>query len=41
MEKELNRKVIETQEKIREDSIRYVLENMTPKVFYSNLIRNS
>ena len=37
MEKELNRKVKTIQEKFREDNIKSLLENMTPKIFYSNL----
>lgn len=38
MEKELNRKVINIQEKIREYSIKHILDNMTPKVLYKDLI---
>jgi hypothetical protein len=40
MERELNRKVTITQEKEREGSLRVQLDNMTPKVSYSSLIRN-
>jgi hypothetical protein len=41
IEKDFNRKVIATQEKSKEEIIRTLLENMTPKVTYGSLISNN